>query len=163
MKKTHHRAQNSFASDVPNDALIVENTQTGDVETAVIESFNPVYDTATSTLTYTIMTENGTSIELPSEFGQSVMVIDSEGVSSIHYGGNIFIQTQSLRVTCRKKHLLTWMKYHTKMGDPDLCCHTWLPRKYGESDAIISPGCESPDCKYTLESKITNLKGREAH
>ncbi|HZD36994.1 MAG TPA: hypothetical protein VE130_17450, partial [Nitrososphaeraceae archaeon] len=33
---------NSFESDVPNDALIVENTETGELETAVIELFNPV-------------------------------------------------------------------------------------------------------------------------
>ncbi|HZD36073.1 MAG TPA: hypothetical protein VE130_12785, partial [Nitrososphaeraceae archaeon] len=67
--------QNSFSADEPNDALIVEDTQTGDLETAVIESFNPVYDTNTNTLTYTIMAENGTSISLPEEFGQSVLVI----------------------------------------------------------------------------------------
>ncbi|HZD34800.1 MAG TPA: hypothetical protein VE130_06305 [Nitrososphaeraceae archaeon] len=67
---------NSFAVDAPNDALIVENTQTGNLETAVIESSNPVYDTATNTLIYTITGENGTSIDLPSEFGQTVLVID---------------------------------------------------------------------------------------
>ncbi len=68
---------NSFATDAPNDALIVENTQTGQLETAIIESFNPVYDIATNSLTYTIMTDNATSIGLPGEFGQSVLVIDA--------------------------------------------------------------------------------------
>ena len=67
----------SFAADAPNDALIVENTETGELETAVIELFNPVYDTAANTLTYTIMADNGTSIDLPSEFGQSILVVDS--------------------------------------------------------------------------------------
>jgi len=67
---------NSFESDVPNDALIVENTETGELETAVIESFNPMYDANTNTLTYTIVAENATSINLPSEFGQTVLVID---------------------------------------------------------------------------------------
>ena len=67
---------NSFESDVPNDALIVENTETGHLETAVIESFNPMYDANTNTLTYTIMAENATSINLPVEFGQTVLVID---------------------------------------------------------------------------------------
>jgi hypothetical protein len=67
---------NSFAVDAPNDALIVENTETDELEIAIIESFNPVYDMATNTLTYTIMAENATSIDLPSEFGQSVIVID---------------------------------------------------------------------------------------
>jgi hypothetical protein len=32
--------QNSFAEDAPNDALIVEDTQTGDLETVIIESFS---------------------------------------------------------------------------------------------------------------------------
>lgn len=39
----------SFAADAPNDALIVEDTQTGNLETAVIESFNPVYDPTANT------------------------------------------------------------------------------------------------------------------
>jgi hypothetical protein len=65
--------------DAPNDALIVENTETGELETAIIESFDPVYDTTAKTLTYTIMAENGTSVNLPGQFGQSVLVIDSGG------------------------------------------------------------------------------------
>jgi len=69
---------NNFESDVPNDVLIVENTQTGNLETAVIESFNPIYDANTNTLAYTILAENGTSMNIPSEFGKSVLVIDNE-------------------------------------------------------------------------------------
>ena len=38
--------------------------------------FSPVYDTNTNSLTYTIMAENGTSIELPREFGQTILVIE---------------------------------------------------------------------------------------
>lgn len=59
-----------------NIDLIVENNQTGQLETAIIESFNPVYDTNTNTLTYTIVAENATSISLPGEFGQSILVVD---------------------------------------------------------------------------------------
>jgi len=55
----------SFAEDAPNDVLIVENTQTGQLETAIIGSFDPMYDVNTNTLTYTIITENATSIDLP--------------------------------------------------------------------------------------------------
>jgi hypothetical protein len=69
---------NSFAADAPNDALTVENTQTGQLETAVIELFDPAFDTNTNTLTYTIMAENGTSIDLPSKFGESILVIDNQ-------------------------------------------------------------------------------------
>jgi hypothetical protein len=72
---------NSFAVDEPNDALIIENKQSGQLETAVIESFSPVYDTNTDTLTYTIMTDDATSIKLPREFGQAVLVIDLGGQS----------------------------------------------------------------------------------
>jgi hypothetical protein len=71
---------NSFSSNEPNDALIVENTQTGNMETAIIELFDPVNDIATNSLTYTITTENATSIGLPEEFGQSVLVIDGHKV-----------------------------------------------------------------------------------
>lgn len=67
----------SFAADAPNDALIVEDTQTGNLETYVVESFDPVYDMNTNMLTYTIMTENNTSINLSSEFGQTILVIDA--------------------------------------------------------------------------------------
>jgi len=35
----------SFAVDAPNDVLIVENIQSGNLETAIVESFDPVYDT----------------------------------------------------------------------------------------------------------------------
>jgi hypothetical protein len=66
----------SFAADAPNDVLIIEDIQSGQLETAIIESFSPIYDIATKTLTYTIMTDNATSINLPVEFEQSVLVID---------------------------------------------------------------------------------------
>lgn len=66
--------QNSFSADAPNDALIEEDTQTGNLKTYVIESFSPLYDTNTNTLICTIMAENAT-IDLPGEFGQTVLVI----------------------------------------------------------------------------------------
>ena len=36
-----------------------------------------MYDLNTNTLTYTIMAENATSIDLVDEFGQSILVIDN--------------------------------------------------------------------------------------
>jgi len=62
---------------IPNYALIVEDIESGNLETTVIESFNPTHDANTNTLTYTIVGENATSINLPSKFGQSVLVIDN--------------------------------------------------------------------------------------
>ncbi|MGA7370798.1 MAG: hypothetical protein WBX01_16880 [Nitrososphaeraceae archaeon] len=52
------------------------------METYVIESFDPIYDTTANTLAYTITAENVT-IDLPGEFGQSVLVIDGFKVG--HY------------------------------------------------------------------------------
>jgi hypothetical protein len=69
--------QDSFSADTPNAALLVIDIQTGKLDTAVVELFSPVYDMTTGTLTYTIMAENSTSIDLPGEFGQTTLVIDS--------------------------------------------------------------------------------------
>ena len=73
---------NSFALDAPNDALVVEDTQTGELETAIIELFDPVYDVNTNALTYTIMAENATSMNMPNEFGLSILVIDSTFINA---------------------------------------------------------------------------------
>jgi hypothetical protein len=48
----------------------------------MLESFDPIYDTTANTLAYTITAENVT-IDLPGEFGQSVLVIDGFKVG--HY------------------------------------------------------------------------------
>ncbi|MGA7368109.1 MAG: hypothetical protein WBX01_03200 [Nitrososphaeraceae archaeon] len=53
-------------------------------ETAIVNLSDPVYDMITNTLTYTIEAEN-TSIELPNEFGQTILVIDDvSGTHPIH-------------------------------------------------------------------------------
>ena len=69
--------QNSFAADAPNDVLIVEDALTGELKTFIIESFNPVYEINTKTLTYTITGENGIAISLPGQLGPSILVIDT--------------------------------------------------------------------------------------
>jgi hypothetical protein len=70
---------NSFAADPPNAVLILDDEEQRE-ELAVIELFNPEYDSAANTLRYDITAENATatttSINLPSEFGQSTLVID---------------------------------------------------------------------------------------
>jgi hypothetical protein len=50
-------APDSFAADAPNAALIIEEIQTGELDSDVIELFNPVYDSNANSLTYTIMRE----------------------------------------------------------------------------------------------------------
>ena len=55
----------------------------------MIELFNPEYDSGANTLRYEISAENATttttSIDLPSEFGQSTLVIDQTGDGRWYY------------------------------------------------------------------------------
>jgi hypothetical protein len=68
----------SFAVEPPNVALVVDDEVEQRQDLAVIELFNPEYDSEANTLKYDITAENATSIGLPSEFGQSTLVIDDE-------------------------------------------------------------------------------------
>jgi hypothetical protein len=73
----------SFAVDPPNAALVVDDEEQRQ-DIAVIELYNPEYDSEANTLKYDISAENATattttSIDLPSEFGQSTLVIDQTG------------------------------------------------------------------------------------
>jgi hypothetical protein len=78
---------NSFAVDPPNAALVVDDDvaeQRQDL--AVIELYNPEYDSEANTLKYDIISENGTSIGgLPGEFGPSTLVIDYDGPGPIGF------------------------------------------------------------------------------
>jgi hypothetical protein len=75
---------NNFAVDPPNAVLILDDEVEQREELAVIELFNPEYDSEANTLKYDITAENAssttttTSIDLPSEFGQSTLVIDDD-------------------------------------------------------------------------------------
>ncbi|MDR4492413.1 MAG: hypothetical protein R2685_16210 [Candidatus Nitrosocosmicus sp.] len=67
---------NSFSTGAPNDPWIVENTQSRNLKVAIIKSFDPVYDVTTNMLNYTIIWDNATtSINLPSNFGQTILAI----------------------------------------------------------------------------------------
>ena len=68
---------NSFAVDPPNAALVVDDDVEQRRDLAVIELYNPEYDPEAKTLNYDMVTENRTSIDLPSEFEQSTLVIDN--------------------------------------------------------------------------------------
>ena len=71
---------NSFAVDPPNVALVVDDDAEQRQDLAVIELFNPEYDSEANSLRYDIVAENGTSIGgLPGEFGPSTLVIDDDG------------------------------------------------------------------------------------
>jgi len=64
----------SFAVDVPNAVLIVDESEKQD--DAILELFTPNYDSNKKTLKYDVIPDNSTSIDLPSEFGQITLIID---------------------------------------------------------------------------------------
>ena len=74
--------QDSFAVDAPN-AVIVVDEQEGKQDVAIVELFTPIYDVDKKALQYDVTPDNATSIELPSEFGQTMIVIDNGCQSSI--------------------------------------------------------------------------------
>jgi hypothetical protein len=76
---------NNFAVDPPNAVLILDDEVEQRQDLAIIELFNPVYDSEANTLKYDIAAENATtttSINLPGEFGQSTLVIDDDNVDN---------------------------------------------------------------------------------
>jgi hypothetical protein len=81
------QGEDSFAVDPPNAVLVLDDDEVEQrqQDIAVIELYNPEYDSEANTLRYEISAENATatttttssSIDLPSEFGQSTLVIDA--------------------------------------------------------------------------------------
>jgi len=68
--------KDSFPIDAPNAVLVLDDRQQ---DTAIIELSNPVYDIIKKTLKYDIIPDNMRSIELPSEFEESTLVMDPAG------------------------------------------------------------------------------------
>jgi hypothetical protein len=72
------QGEDSFAADPPNAALVLDDEEQRQ-ELAVIELYNPEYDSGANTLKYDIIPENATAsslMELPFQFVQSTLVID---------------------------------------------------------------------------------------
>jgi hypothetical protein len=72
----------SFAVDPPNAVLVLDDEEQRQ-DIAVIELYNPEYDSGANTLKYNISAENATattttSIDLMNEFGQWTLVIDDD-------------------------------------------------------------------------------------
>jgi hypothetical protein len=87
--------ENNFAIDPPNAVLILDDEVEQRQELGIIELFNPEYDPEANTLRYDISAENATamtttSINLPSEFGQSTLVIDDDHFPSHDYDPHDF-------------------------------------------------------------------------
>jgi hypothetical protein len=76
---------NSFQSDSPNAALVLDEPTAQDV--TIVELFNPLYDGDNRTLQYDVNPiGNITSLDLPSEFQQSTLVIDVSGTKLVCNG-----------------------------------------------------------------------------
>jgi hypothetical protein len=112
---------NSFSVNAPNDALIVEDTQTDDLEIAVNESFDPVYDTTRNALIYTTMTEDETLTDWPGEFGHTVLVIDSPPCNPSPNDG-LGVSLNICGYYLSQQLLLEWLKGHP--GYVNQCCYT---------------------------------------
>ena len=80
--------EDSFAVDAPNAVLVVDETE-GKQDVAIVELFNPVYDSEKKVLKYEVTTNNATSIELPKEFGQTTLIIDGDGTQLDTVNGEI--------------------------------------------------------------------------
>ena len=77
--------EDNFAINPPNAVLILDDDVEQRRDFAIIELFNPEYDSEANTLKFDITAENATtttssSIGLPSEFGQSTLVIDDNKI-----------------------------------------------------------------------------------
>ena len=66
----------SFAVDVPNAVVVVDEQDEQQQDLAIVELFTPVYDFDKKSLKYDVTPGNATSIDLPEEFGQTTIVID---------------------------------------------------------------------------------------
>ena len=67
---------NNFAVDPPNAVLVIDDDVEQRQDLAVIELYNPEYNSEASVLKYDMIAENATSIDLPGEFAQSTLLID---------------------------------------------------------------------------------------
>ena len=76
--------KDNFVIDPPN-AILVINEKEKQQDIVILGLFNPTYDSDNKILKYVIPLDNATSSELPKEFGQSTLVIDSISNESKKY------------------------------------------------------------------------------
>lgn len=93
-----------FVIDPPNAALVVldysDGTTSSEQDIALVELLNPVYDEDSNALTYDARPDNATSIDLPDEFGQSVMIIDNARVLDWIHNADRLITGPESNQTC---------------------------------------------------------------
>ncbi|MGD1838431.1 MAG: hypothetical protein ACPKPY_10295 [Nitrososphaeraceae archaeon] len=67
--------EDSFAVNAPNAVLVVDE-QEGKQDVAIVELFNPIYDSDKKALKYETIPNNANSIDLQDEFGQTTLLMD---------------------------------------------------------------------------------------
>ena len=67
--------QDSFAKNPPNAVLVIEEQEQQNV--AIVELFDPIYNSNTNVLEYNIHIDGTESIDLQMEFGQFTLLIDN--------------------------------------------------------------------------------------
>jgi hypothetical protein len=145
---------NSFSVNAPNDALIVEDTQTDDLEIAVNESFDPVYDTTRNALIYTTMTEDETLTDWPGEFGHTVLVIDSPPCNPSPNDG-LGVSLNICGYYLSQQLLLEWLKdsvssyYH----GPNASGHAILSffSNLKGHPGYVNQCCYTNNCRYAMD------------
>ncbi|MGD1837442.1 MAG: hypothetical protein ACPKPY_05225 [Nitrososphaeraceae archaeon] len=68
--------EDSYSTDAPNAALIIDELERQDI--AILELFNPVYDSEKKSLTYEVTPVNTISMKLTGEFEHTTLVIDPQ-------------------------------------------------------------------------------------
>ena len=66
--------KDSFAVDAPNAVLVIDEIK--EQNDVILELFNPIYDVDKKALKYDVTPDNATSIDLPGEFEQPILIID---------------------------------------------------------------------------------------
>lgn len=67
----------SFEVNAPNAVLILDEKEGQQQDVAIVELFDPVYNSDKKTLEYNMHLDNTESIELVHEFGQATIIIDN--------------------------------------------------------------------------------------
>ena len=75
--------EDSFVVDAPNAVIVVDEQDGEQQDVAIVELFTPIYDSDKKALKYDVTPNNATFVNLPSEFGQTTLVIDSDVTNNL--------------------------------------------------------------------------------
>lgn len=72
---------NSFTADPPNAVLVFKDNRTSNLDTIILELFNPEYDDTTNLMSYNTTLHDNLST-IPEATGQLVLIIDSTFINA---------------------------------------------------------------------------------